>query len=270
VELERRREDLAKQGLRLAALSYDSVATLKDFSQRRGIHFPLLSDPDSTIIRAFGLLNEEVKADTPQHGVPHPGTLVIDARGVVTRRDFGEGYDQRRSVASLVDLPSREDGRRIEGEGIVATLSASDDQVATGRRLTLRVDIDVPVGSHVYAPDQSPYRGLALVLEPHPLVIPGDTRLPKPRKLKFRPTREVVLVHDRSVRLLQDILLPGAETVREWQAAHPEAALDLIGRLDYQVCSTTTCGPPSSQPVTWSFSVATPDLERSPEELRRK
>ena len=45
-------------------MSYDSVAVLKNFSHRKHITYPLLSDPDSKTIRSFGILNETVPRDS--------------------------------------------------------------------------------------------------------------------------------------------------------------------------------------------------------------
>jgi len=93
VELESQRDALKRRGLGLAAVSYDSVAILKDFATRKKIAFPLLSDPESRVIRAFGILNE---ADYPPgqlaHGVPYPGTFVIDAQAVVRYKFFEKTY----------------------------------------------------------------------------------------------------------------------------------------------------------------------------------
>ena len=54
MELQDRLEELRDQGFGVAAISYDSEAVLADFSQRRGITFPLLSDEGSEIITEFG------------------------------------------------------------------------------------------------------------------------------------------------------------------------------------------------------------------------
>jgi peroxiredoxin len=59
-ELQTRTADLAKNGIRLAAISYDAVPILADFSKRRGITFPLLSDPGSATIKRYGILNTTV------------------------------------------------------------------------------------------------------------------------------------------------------------------------------------------------------------------
>ena len=57
MELQGRLEELRDQGLGVVAISYDSEEVLADFSQRRGITFPLLSDDDSKVITDFGILN---------------------------------------------------------------------------------------------------------------------------------------------------------------------------------------------------------------------
>ena len=64
-----------EQGLGLAAISYDSVAALKNFADRKHITYPLLSDSDSKIIRAFGILNETVPADSMALRHPLSGNL---------------------------------------------------------------------------------------------------------------------------------------------------------------------------------------------------
>src|SRR5437763_10684353 len=86
----------------LAAISYDSVAVLKSFSERKGITFPLLSDPDSKIIRSFGILNETVDKTNPFFGIPNPGTYVLDAKGVVIAKYFEDDYKERDTASSIL------------------------------------------------------------------------------------------------------------------------------------------------------------------------
>ena len=58
MELQERVEELHAQGLGVAAISYDSEDVLAAFAARRGItDVPLLSDDDSSVIRAFGIYN---------------------------------------------------------------------------------------------------------------------------------------------------------------------------------------------------------------------
>ena len=105
MELQGRVEELDAQGMGVAAISYDSQEILADFSQRRGITYPLLSDSDSEVIREYGLLNTvvadalgsgaddpDVQADVAKYvsvfganegqlGMAFPGTLVLDEEG---------------------------------------------------------------------------------------------------------------------------------------------------------------------------------------------
>jgi peroxiredoxin len=56
-------ERIRKEGLGLAAISYDSPAILKNFADRRKIAFPLLSDPDSLSIRSHRLASVVAQCD---------------------------------------------------------------------------------------------------------------------------------------------------------------------------------------------------------------
>ena len=57
LELQSQSAKLQKEGLGLAAISYDSQEILAAFSQQHGITFPLLSDVGSATIKRFGILN---------------------------------------------------------------------------------------------------------------------------------------------------------------------------------------------------------------------
>jgi len=98
VELQRRYADMQGRGLGLIAVSYDPVETLKKFADSRGITFPMVSDPGSVIIKRYGLLNETMDPATRFYGVPHPGTFMLDAKGIVTSRFFEQAYQERSTV----------------------------------------------------------------------------------------------------------------------------------------------------------------------------
>ena len=85
MELQGRVAELKREGLSLAGVSYDSVAVLADFSRRRGITFPLLSDPGSATIKRYGILNTTVPETNQQsYGIPlisvRPATYGIARR----------------------------------------------------------------------------------------------------------------------------------------------------------------------------------------------
>ena len=93
MQLQNAKERFESQGLKLAAISYDRPAILKDFADRHNIEFPLLSDVDSKIIREFRVLNEEAKG--MNKGMAHPGFFYIDAGGVIREKFFEANYTDR-------------------------------------------------------------------------------------------------------------------------------------------------------------------------------
>ena len=75
---------------------------LQDFSERHGIRYALLADPDSAVIEAFGIRNTNVKKGSFGDGIPFPGTYVVDADGVVTEKIFEKSFRQRQSAETLL------------------------------------------------------------------------------------------------------------------------------------------------------------------------
>ena len=89
-----------KQGIKLAAISYDSEAILKYFADRHGIEFPLLADPDSKVIRAYQTLNTE--ANGRDAGMSRPGYFFIDAKGIIREKFFEAKYRERLSGNDVI------------------------------------------------------------------------------------------------------------------------------------------------------------------------
>ena len=75
---------------------------LKSFADRQHITYPLLSDPDSKVIRAYDILNETTKPGTPTYGIPYPGVYVVDVHGKVVSKYFEDDYKERVSTADIL------------------------------------------------------------------------------------------------------------------------------------------------------------------------
>lgn len=86
--------------MRVVAISYDPVNVLARFAASEKITYPLLSDPDSAVIKAFGILNKEASGRTA--GIPYPGTYLIDSEGVVRAKLFLDGYRDRHATEALI------------------------------------------------------------------------------------------------------------------------------------------------------------------------
>jgi peroxiredoxin Q/BCP len=100
VQLQADLKKIEAAGVQVVGISYDSVEVLAKFADRRKITFPLLSDPGSKTIRAYGLLNPEAKGKA--QGVPYPGIMVIDKDGIIRAKLFLDGYRQRHSTDALL------------------------------------------------------------------------------------------------------------------------------------------------------------------------
>ena len=75
--------------VRLYALSYDEPDALADYAAAHDTTFTMLSDPDSEVIRSFGILNTLIPPDDhPWYGLPFPGSYVVDADGTIVAKFF--------------------------------------------------------------------------------------------------------------------------------------------------------------------------------------
>jgi hypothetical protein len=270
VELESQRAGFLDEGLDIAAISYDPLAVLADFAKRRGITYPLLSDSESIVIRRFALLNPEYPPGDNAHGVPYPGTFVIDETGVIREKHFARGYTERRTAASVRAAKGRMPGAPAEQTARHVTMrtGVSNTAAVPGQRVTLIVDLEMRPGHHAYAPGAHSYRPLTLKLEPTPYARFDALQLPAAQSFEFKPLRETVPVFEGRFRLLQDVVLAVRDDIAPLLAS-PEPTLLLEGRLEYQVCSDTVCFPPGSLPVRFAVLVKPLDRERAPEALRR-
>lgn len=273
MELEGQLEGFKKRGLGVAAVSYDSIEILRDFATRRKISFPLLADPESKVIRGFGLLNDTgYKPGSLEYGVPYPGTFVTDAAGVVRSKFFEKAYVERRTAASVLALAGDGPaslGTELRSDHFALRLGASNGEAAPGQRITLVLDFEMKPKRHAYAPGVRGYRPLRLHLEPNPLATLQETVFPAAKPYRFAPLEETVPVFEGRFRVTQDVTLADRRTLTPLLES-PEPKLDLAGALEYQVCSDKVCYPPASLPVRWTIKVVPTDRERSPETIRHK
>ena len=97
---------LKKANVQLAAISYDSVEVLEKFWQAAKIRYPLLSDPKSKTIEAYGIRNKEEKGSRID-GVPYPGTILIGPDGKVAAKLFFSGYKKRHQAKDIVEAAKK-------------------------------------------------------------------------------------------------------------------------------------------------------------------
>ncbi len=264
-ELQSRLQDLRHSGLGVAVVTYDPVPVLADFAARRGITYPLLSDPGSKTITAFGILNTTVPPeDTMSFGIPFPGTFLLDTKGVVTSRFFEPAYRERITVGSvLARLGNRLDVpvTRVTSSQMNVIAYSTDSVVAPGTNFSLVLDVVPGPKMHVYAPGVTGYKPIALTLQPTPGVHVKAAQFPKSEAYDFAPLNERVQVYQRPFRIVQDLAVDASPEGRAVLKGVSE--LIVRGTLTYQACDDTLCYTPQTVPLAWTVELRAHDVERS-------
>ena len=291
MELQDRLQELENSGISVAAISYDSEEVLADFANRRSITFPLLSDDDSSVIRAFGIYNTvaeegvgpnlddpEIAADYAKYvsavgtapvvvGTPYPGTFMLDATGRVGARFFEEFYAERNTTSNvMLNLGiGLSPIVAVQGETAQLRFTAypSNPAVTAGTKFSLAVDVDPGPDMHVYAPgaESKGYRVIGLRLDPNEYVRFEPVEYPDSEIYYFEPLDEYVPVYQQPFTVLQEAVV-GAS--RETQAALRELdALTISGSLDYQACDDAICYNPVSIPVAFTLDLELLDRQRA-------
>lgn len=271
MQLQKAKERFEAQGLKLAAISYDSRAILKEFAERMKIDYPLLSDPESAIIRRFHVLNE--KAVGINKGMALPGFFYIDRSGVIREKYFEVSYADRFTpnnvIAKLFPELTVEVSQNVDAPHLEVELAQSDRTVIPGNRLSLTVEVQLPPNMHVYAPGVKGYKPIQLTVQPSPEIRLASLSYPVEKTLYLEAIKEQVPVFTDEFRIVQDIRITASRAMTEWLGTMGKR-IQVNGELRYQACDNVICYPPASVPVSWQLQVLPPDEERSPEAIRHK
>jgi hypothetical protein len=240
--LEQSRALLEKNGVKIAAISYDSEEVLAAFAQKYSIGYPLLSDKQSDVIRRFGIFNFNMAPELRAHGVPHPVEFLVSADGVVVKKYFVPNY-QHRVTSSAVAL--REFGE-VNSDAPIVTLESGalrvqiglpSRRVFAGQEVSFFARFTLQPGWHIYGlPLPEGYTATSIALE-GPAVIRQEVTLPAPELLEFPALREALPAYSGSFEIQGTLLL---------RFPLPEGELILPGRLRFQQCSENLCEPPQT------------------------
>ena len=89
---------LAAAGYDVLGISPDPLDALQAFAEAEGLTFPLLSDADGAVARAYGAWGPKEVGGVHVEGV-HRSTFLLDAEGVVQRAEYD--VDPQGHVARL-------------------------------------------------------------------------------------------------------------------------------------------------------------------------
>ena len=274
MELQQAKDEFEAKGVHVASITYDSVGILKEFSDRKSITYPMLSDTNSKIIRAFGILNPEGKGFAA--GIPYPGIYYISPDGVIQKRYFESQYSDRftpNDIYSDIFGISPLTGSvtaPIVGKHVTVKLSQSDVTVGAGNRLRLMIQIEPATHVHVYAPgaEKDGYKVVNLEMKPSADYRSEPLHYPASTFLAFPELKETVPVYSKSTVLSEDVVVTASKAFNASIGTGKD--LQINGTLLYQACDDHQCFLPVEQPVSWMIHVQPFDLMRSPDGLQHK
>jgi peroxiredoxin len=271
IQLQAAKARFDKQGIKLAGISYDSVEILKYFSARRKIEFPLLSDPDSQIIRSYKVLNSEgVGRDL---GMARPGYFFIDTEGVIREKFFEAKYRERLTgnnvLAKLFPELGEEVSDPVEAPHMQLSARQSDRAAVPGNLVTLTADVLLPPDVHVYAPGTKGYKPIRLVIDPSPELELRSAIYPRSKILYLPVIKERVPVFEGKFTIRQDLKVNASGDFSRTIGADGKMVA-IKGKLEYQACDSKICFLPTSVPIEWQLQVLPLDRQRAPEDIRHK
>src|SRR5205085_9980878 len=138
-----------QHGLNVAAITYDNEAVLKEFAELHHIQYSLMSDPQSEIIRRFGILDtDESPNNLPEFakkGIALPGYFLVDRSGLVKEKYFGETYYDRFTPNNVISklFPELIEtvGASVSAPHLQLVVKQSDRDIVMGSRVTLGVEV---------------------------------------------------------------------------------------------------------------------------------
>jgi hypothetical protein len=231
----------------------------------------MLADPDSKIIKAYGVFNHE--ATGMQKGFARPGYFFIDTNGIIREKFFEARYRERLTGNSIISKLFPELGQEVtetvEAPHLQVALEQSDLTGVPGTRLTVSAEVRLPPDVHVYAPGTQGYKPIKLVIDPIPFLEITPAVYPASKTLYLPAIKEKVPVFEGTFRISQDVIVSSSSAF--WGSLEKDGKIFTItGKLEYQACDKTTCYVPTSVPVKWQLHVYPLDRTRAPVDIRHK
>jgi hypothetical protein len=258
VQLQEKMSAFDALGISVLAISYDEPDALKDFQDAYDITYTLLSDPDSKVIRDYGILNTLIAEDDhPWFGIPFPGTYVTDSHGTITHKFFENNLVLRVGPEELLRAVDGDALSEYIGNPVSDTTDAEPKVFLEGEHLAVGVlqhlvcQIDVPQGRHLYA-DPAPQGMIpfTLTLDAQSKLVIRELIRPASEAHTMAGTGEIIQVNHGRVELRLPITANAAIT----STAAP-TMLDLSGEVSWQTCDEDVCDVPRRSRFAFSVPI---------------
>ena len=248
--------DFEAAGAKLYVLSYDEADALADFKKAHGTTFTMLSDPDSEVIRSFGILNATIADDDhPWYGIPHPGVYITDSDGIIVEKFFENNFTVRPGPEQLLAAVRGEEVLLEERPDPVSEVSVNVDfvgdslPVGISRQIVARFSL--PEGMHVYGqPVPEGLVAASIELDEQVEGLVAYTPItPATRSMTLTGDGHTLEVYEGDVVLR----LPVAQNGRAMTKDEEGRWVSIAGRVRWQACDSEACGLPEEQ--TFNFRV---------------
>jgi AhpC/TSA family/Disulphide bond corrector protein DsbC len=258
--LEKAKEVFRKNGLGACAISYDKPDILRRFARAKNISIPLLSDPDSRIIRDFSILNTTIPEDSTARGIPFHGTFLVDEAGVVVSKFFDENskHSMGPMFTQLFGSSCNTHQKVVERDNLALKYYASSDSALAGDRVTLIAELSLNENVHIYAPSVKNYLPLELELISSSGFSSYPVKYPLAKTLYLPVIRERVPVYRGTIQLSQRIIISSCPTSL-LKSINRDGDLLVQGTLRYQACDTKICYVPQKVSLQWKIKIAASD-----------
>ena len=216
-------KDFDAAGVAVYALSYDEADALRDFREA--------------------------------HGIPYPGTYVVNADGAITHKFFENNLAVRAGPEQLLRaaqgqpmLEARTDGAAPEAVQVNIALDGSTLASTVQRDLVAR--FSVPAGRHVYA-EPAPQGTVAVdvVLDESDRLVQRPIVRPASEPHALAGTGESFQVHHDLFELRLPLTVNNA-------AGRIDAGITVSGEVRWQSCDDEVCDIPTSQRFELTLPVA--------------
>lgn len=248
--------DFEAAGAKLYVLSYDEADALADFKKAHGTTFTMLSDPDSEVIRSFGILNATIADDDhPWYGIPYPGVYITDSEGIIVEKFFENNFTVRPGPEQLLAAVRGEEVLLEERPDPVSEVSVNVDfvgdslPVGISRQIVARFSL--PEGMHVYGqPVPEGLVAASIELDEQVEGLVAYTPItPATRSMTLTGDGHTLEVYEGDVVLR----LPVAQNGRAMTKDEEGRWVSIAGRVRWQACDSEACGLPEEQ--TFNFRV---------------
>ena len=250
--------DFDAADIRVYALSYDEADALRDFRDAHGITYTLLSDPDSDVIRSFGILNTLIDPnDHPWYGIPYPGAIVVSAEGAVTHKFFDNNLAVRAGPEQLLRAalgqPMLEPrGDKAAPQEVQVSVALDGNHLAPMVQRDLVVRFSVPEGRHVYA-EPAPQGSVALEV-----TLDGSDRLVQRPIVRPASQPHTLEATGESFRVHHDVFETAVAAGRQRRFPSDAAEITISGEVRWQCCDDEVCDLPTSQRFELTLPVSEP------------